>query len=175
MRARGAPSNEAQAKRESVLRLVGKEEPRVHWADYPRLEPGDYTAYCAWSRWYWDPGFKRWTCLLRFNILSADLHQSLGTVPMWFNGGTGSKPQAGRRSRYFPAWVEANGRPPARNDRLSPSVFVRRMARVRVADTTRNSVPYSVVQKVLEWSTGQEVNQSHSQGRHAATPYRSKE
>jgi hypothetical protein len=41
------------------LRLVREEEPAVDWANYPRIEPRVYSAYCKKAHWYWDPGFKR--------------------------------------------------------------------------------------------------------------------
>jgi hypothetical protein len=145
--------------------LVRESEPAVNWADYPRIAPGVYPAYCKKAHWYWEPGFKRWTCLLLFDVLCEGLQSSVGTIPMWMNGGNGDKPKAGRRTLYFPAWVKANGGPPPRKDRLSPHVFEKRMAIVRVADTLKGALPYSVVRQILEWSTGTPVNQSHSQGR----------
>jgi hypothetical protein len=149
------------------LRLVGNNEQAVEWMEYPRIEPGDYPAYCAWAKWYWDASYNRWTCLLKFKVLSANHMDTLATVPMWFNGGAGERPRAGRRTLYFSAWIMANGGPPVRKDRLSASVFVRRIARVRVADTTKGPAPYSVVREIIAWSTGgQAVNQSHSQGGH---------
>jgi hypothetical protein len=141
------------------LRLVREEEPAVDWANYPRIEPRVYSAYCKKAHWYWDPGFKRWTCLMLFDVLTEDLQSSLATVPMWMNGGSGDGPRAGLRSIYFPAWVKANGGPPARKDRLSPRVFEKRMARVRVGDTFKGAVTYSVVRQILDWSTGKRVNQ----------------
>jgi len=116
--------------------LVNEEEPSVTWADYPRIKPGDYPAYCKKAHWYWEPGFKRWTCILWFVVLGEDLHTPLGKIPMWINGGNAKNPHAGRRGRYLLEWVKANGGPPARRDRLPPRVFAKRMARVRVADTT---------------------------------------
>jgi hypothetical protein len=146
------------------LRLVKENEPAVEWGEYPRIEPGVYPGYCKRAQWYWEPGFKRWTCILLFDVLSECLQRPLGTIPMWMNGGNGDKPKAGRRTRYLPEWVRANGGPPARRDRLSPRVFAKRMASVRVADTVKGALPYSVVRQILEWSTGTPVNQSHSQG-----------
>jgi hypothetical protein len=81
-------------------------------------------------------------------------------VPQWFNGGNGKKPRAGRRANYFAEWVKANGGPPARKDRLSSRVFVRRIAKVELGDTG-GLVPYSVVRRVVAWSTGTPVNKSH--------------
>jgi hypothetical protein len=154
-----------QATKPPALHLVHEKEPAAEWADYLRIEPGEYAAYCKRAKWYWEPGFKRWTCILLFDALANGSQRSLGTVPIWFNGGKKAKPYAGRRSLYLSAWVEANGGPPARRDRLGPSVFVRRMARVQVGDTM-GPIPYSVVRKILQWSTGTPVNPSHSQERH---------
>jgi hypothetical protein len=140
-------------------------EPSVEWTEYPRIEPGEYPAYCRRAHWYWDPGFKRWTCLLQFDVLLEGSQRPLGTIPMWLNGGNGKRPKAGRRTRYFIEWIKAKGSPPTRLDRLSPQVFVRRMARVGVADN-KGAVPYSVVQEILEWSTGSS-SQSVTQSREA--------
>jgi hypothetical protein len=92
-----------------------------------------------------------------WDILAGDLERRLATIPQWFNGGGGNKPKAGRRTNYFAAWVTANCAPPVRKDRLSPTVFVRRMAQVEVGDTD-GLVPYSVVRRVITWSTGKPVS-----------------
>jgi hypothetical protein len=129
------------------------EEPDVVWGDYVRLEPGNYQAYCKRANWYWDPSYKRWTCLLLFDVLATNLNDSLGTIPLWFNGGDKDKPRAGRRGLYLSEWVRANGGPPVRKDRLSPKVFIKRMAHIQVGDT-KGSMPYSVVRQILNWNTG---------------------
>ena len=134
--------------------------PNVNWGEYPRLTPGEYSAYCKWAEWYWEPGYQRWTCLIHWEILVAGGECALATVPQWFNGGNGKKPRAGRRANYFAEWVKANGGPPARKDRLSSRVFVRRIAKVELGDTG-GLVPYSVVRRVVAWSTGTPVNKSH--------------
>jgi hypothetical protein len=148
---------------------VPKVEPEIQWRDYDRIEPGIYPAYCRWAKHYRDPGFKRWTCLLRFDLLSDDLVRVLARVPLWMNLGARDKPHAGRRRRYFKEWVRANGGPPARRDRLSPKVFTGRIARVEIGDTNCDA-PYSVVRKIVSWETGprsgHSVSKSHSQGRH---------
>jgi len=149
--------------------LLSHTEPAIEWRDYDRVEPGIYPAYCRWAKHYKDPGFKRWTCLLRFDLLSADLLRVLACVPFWMNLGAGEKPNAGRRKRYFLEWVRANYGPPMRSDRLSPKVFTGRMAQVEIGDT-KGDAPYSVVRKILSWKTGgipgHSVIKSHSQGRH---------
>ena len=135
------------------LVLVPRSEPAIQWRDYDRIEPGVYPAYCRWAKIYRDPGFKRWTCLILFEVLSNDLMRVLATVPFWVNLGARDKPHAGRRMRYFKEWARANGEPPPRGDRLSPRVFTRRMAHIEVGDTD-GEAPYSVVRKITSWETG---------------------
>jgi hypothetical protein len=140
----------------------------IEWTDYPKIPTGEYSAYCAWAGKYYDPVFKRWTCLLRFDVLRESGIGVVARVPMWLSLGTGEKPRAPRRSNYFKEWVHASGGSPSRGDRLSPQVFVHRIARVEVGDTTKGPAPYSVVKKILLWETGKSghsVSKSHSQGR----------
>ena len=130
----------------------------IEWGDHSRITPGEYRAYCKWGKWYFDPGFKRWTCLLRWEVLSHNL-TPLAIVPQWFALGRGEKPRASRRGKYFPEWIRANGGPPSRRDRLSPAVFVHRMARVEVGDT-EGPAPYSVIRRIIDGSRVFLVTQS---------------
>jgi hypothetical protein len=123
----------------------------IEWVAYPRIEPGEYRAYCIWAKQYRDPGLHRWTCLLRWNVLRED-GTVIATVPMWFPLGNRERPHASRRGKYLPEWVRANGVPPLRGDRLSPRVFVRRIARIEVGDAD-SPAPYSVVRKIIRWET----------------------
>jgi hypothetical protein len=139
----------------------------IEWKDYPHIPPGEYRAYCKWGKQYRDPGFRRWLCLLRWDVFSDDLVRVIATLPQWFPLGSRDKARASRRGKYLPAWILANGGPPARRDRLSPSVFVHRMARVEVGDT-EGPAPYSVVRQIIQWETGSSghsVSKSTSQGR----------
>ena len=162
--------------RQIVPVLVPYSESAIQWRDYDRIEPGVYPAYCWWARHYRDPGLKRWTCLARFDVLSHDLVRVLARVPWFLSLGEREKPHAGRRGKYLKEWVRANGAPPKRGDRLSPRVFVRRMARVAVGDTDpeKSPAPYSVVRRIVSWETGavsgHSVIKSHSQGRHGLNP-----
>jgi hypothetical protein len=143
-------------KTKTKTKKTTSDEPEVEWGEYPRIEPGDYPAYCLRAKWYWDHYYRRWTCLLVFDALAANLVDSLGEVPVWFNGGNDeTHPKAPRRGNYFVAWLAANGRKPPRRDRLAPKVFTKRMAQVRVGDTV-GPCPYSVVKKILSWKTGSE-------------------
>jgi len=143
--------------------LLPPSGPAIQWRDYDRIAPGVYPAYCRWAKHYRDPGFKRWTCLLLFDVLSGDLVRVVARVPFWMNLGAGDKPHAGRRKKYFKEWVRANGEPPARQDRLSPKVFTARTARVEIGDT-KGDAPYSVVRKIISWETG--VVRGHSVSSH---------
>lgn len=155
------------ASRRSGPVLVPRVEPEIQWQDYDRISPGVYPAYCRWAKRYFDRGFKRWTCLLRFEVLSSDLVRVIANVPMWLNLGAKDKPHAGRRRRYFAEWIHANGGAPHRTDRLSPDVFTRRMARVVVADT-KSDAPYSKVSKILSWETGGSLSHLVTQSRTAS-------
>lgn len=136
-----------------------KPDDAIEWAAYPRIEPGKYFAYCFWADKYMDRGFQRWTCLLRWDVLSEDQQKTIAKpIPLWFTLGSGDKARAPRRGRYLREWVRANGSPPVKGDRLSPNVFTRRIARVEIGDTD-SPVPYSVVRKIIEWQTG---NTGHS-------------
>ena len=150
----------------------------IEWNDYPRIPPGEYSAYCAWAGRYYDRAFKRWTCLQRFDVLRENGTDVVARIPMWLSLGNGEKPRASRRSNYLKEWVKANGGPPVRSDRLSSHVFVHRIARVEVGDTTKGPVPYSVVKKILRWETGGSGSLSHqvTQSRTAwVNPSRKKE
>jgi hypothetical protein len=113
---------------------------------------GQYLAFCRKAQIYFDGGFKRWTCLLDFDILS-ERFELIATLPLWFNLGTSKKARVTRRSKFLDAWSKANGAPPSRIDRLSPRVFLRRMCRVTVGDSN-GQLPRSVVREILEWKTG---------------------
>lgn len=133
--------------------LAMRPGPEIKWQDYDRIEPGIYRAYCRWAGHYRDPGFRRWTCLIRFDLLSEDLTRVIAHVPFWMNLGARDKPHAGRRGNYFKEWVRARGEPPARGDRLSPKAFTHRMALLEIGDT-KGDAPYSVVRNIVSWETG---------------------
>ena len=151
-------------------------EPEIEWRDYPLIESREYPAYCRCAKQYRDPAFKRWTCLLRWDVFTDDFLTVIACVPYWLSLGSKEKPWASRRGNYLKEWVKANGGPPIRGDRLSPRVFTQRMARVEVGDTdpAKSPVPYSVVRRILSWETGavsgHSVIKSHSQGRHGISP-----
>jgi hypothetical protein len=130
-----------------------------------QIPAGEYDAYARVADWYEDPQFKRWCCIVKFDVFDAGHNLLARDVPLWWNLGRGEKPKVGRRSKYFEAWTRASGEEPKRGDRLSPKVFVNRWARVRVGDSTGpkpkrgESLPkvvstYSRIQEILDWLTG---------------------
>jgi hypothetical protein len=126
----------------------------IDWKEYPRIAPGEYRAFCYWGKRYRDPGLRRWTCLLRWNVLSVDLQRTLAyCVPLWWSLGEGVNPRASRRGKYLREWVRANDGPPSTGNRLSPRVFTQRFARVEIGDAV-SPVPYSVVRRIIVWETG---------------------
>lgn len=152
-----------------IAKSVGPEYEKIEWKEYPRIAPGEYLAYCRWGKRYKDPAMRRWTCLLRWDVLTDDLLRiTAESIPMWFALGAKEKPHASRRGKYLREWVRANGEPPGRGDTLTPKVFTRRIARVEIGDT-ESPIPYSVVKRIIRWETGpscHSVSKSHSQGRH---------
>jgi hypothetical protein len=126
----------------------------IEWKAYPRIRPGEYRAYCSSAARYWDPGMRRWTCLLRWDVFENDVfHPIAQSVPLWLSLGDGEKPRASRRGKYLKEWARAYGAAPEPKNRLSPRVFTRRIARVEIGDT-ESPAPYSVVKKIIEWETG---------------------
>lgn len=125
----------------------------------PRIEPGEYPAFSRSAAVYSDGLYQRWVCAVQFDILSDSLIETIARLTWYLNMGNRDKPHAGRRGKYWAAWIKANDGPPKRNDRLSPRVFERRYAVVRVDDTTKTHRQdptdeqncYSVVRDVVRW------------------------
>jgi hypothetical protein len=149
-----SPANDEVAESE-VSTKQSDDNIEISWSDYPHVEPGEYRAYCRVAKTYFDVRFKRWTCLLRFDLLSNDSQRVLAErIPFWLSLGYGEKPHASRGSRYFATWLDANGgHKPRRSDRLSHRIFLRRICRVRVADSESKTL-YSKVREILSWETG---------------------
>jgi len=62
-----------------------------------------------------------------------------GSVSGFLNLGQRKQPHAGRESRYFRLWCQANGGPPKSGQPMSPEVFLGKFFRVRVETATTNS------------------------------------
>src|SRR3954453_3549445 len=96
--------------------------PEIEWREYPSIPSGEYSAYCKLAKQYWDPAFRRWTCLLRWDVLSRDLLNVVAKIPVWLPLGAHETPRASRRGKFLREWVIANNGPPSRGDRLSLKV-----------------------------------------------------
>lgn len=120
---------------------------------YPRYEPGEYEIRCTEAKFYRDPRFRRLVCRLRCALV-IDPEREV----YWFlNLGTGPKPEAGRGSKYWRAWVIANGILPKKRQVLSVRVFVGKIFLVRIGDVERRMdgsehsevEKYSVIQEII--------------------------
>ena len=139
-----------------------REHPEISWTFTPRIEAGEYRAFSVAGNVYRDRQFKRWVCAIHFDIRDDSLLVTLARLTWYLNLGAKETPRAGRRGNYWAAWVQANGGPPRRNDRLSSRVFEGRYAVVRVEDTTKthrqsavnDGESYSVIRDVVKWETG---------------------
>jgi len=142
---------------QSKLRVLSQTDivPEQRVRQYAHIEAGTYTGFCRAAQIYLDRGYGRWTCLLLFDLLRPESGDTIACdVPVWFALGSGKKASVSRRSKYFSAWILANGAPPRRDDRMSARVFVNRVAIVRVADTQGPS-PYSKISAIIRWETGE--------------------
>lgn len=142
-------------------RLVRQSEPDITHDAYVRITPGEYRAYCRAARIYRDPGFKKWVCLLRWEVFDSAGSRIMARIPQWLY--IGRKPHATRRAQFWREWCRAHGGAPSREDRMTARAFARRLARVLVDDSgpppdkgghVSPYSAYSVVRRILEWETG---------------------
>jgi hypothetical protein len=84
----------------------------------------------------WVRAYRRWS--LRPECIVVDEGISLSA---FFN--LGNNPEGpstpGRQSRYFQAWVMANGEPPQKGEPLDWNIFLGKYFTAEVADCTRDS------------------------------------
>jgi hypothetical protein len=145
-------------------------EPTIDWVHTPHLTPGNYRARSRCAAAYWDRQFRRWVCAVQFDIFDDSLLETLGRCTWYLNLGSKLRPKSGRRSRYWNAWVKANGGPPSRRDRLSPSIFEGRYAVVEVKSSSKTfqcatvepDFAYSVIRNVVMWETGSTNHSNHT-------------
>ena len=111
----------------------------IEWDFTPSIEPGEYHAISRRARTYFDRRFKRHVCAVEFDILGAPAEDGRCRLVWYLNLGSKDKPKAIRRSNYWSAWLQANGRPPKRSDRLSPRAFEGRAATLKKWGCQENS------------------------------------
>jgi hypothetical protein len=154
----------SQNRKPAPVSTPERAEPEIRYCHQDRIEPGQYRAYCRSAQVYRDGPYARWICALQFDILDDSLTQMLARLTCFLNLGSLDEPRAtSRRSKYWRAWVAANGSiAPRRKDRISPRIFERRHAVVLVSDVKKNfqqislgsDEAYSVVREIIRWETG---------------------
>ncbi|WP_263382254.1 hypothetical protein [Granulicella arctica] len=105
--------------------------------EYPVLRPGKYTVRGLsiqgpdWVRSYF-----RWSLRIEFGLTTET-----ESVSAFFNfGSDAAKPRIGRQSRYYKAWVVANGEHPRKGEEMSANVFLEgQFFEVEVDDCNRDA------------------------------------
>ena len=144
----GVPSARQPRRGPQIIRAPQTE---IEFDYRDRFEPGEYPAYCRATKVWRDKQYRRWICTLQFDVRTEDLLQVIGRVTMFLNLGKKERPHAGRRGKYWAAWLQANGGHPKRRDKLSQKVFERRMALIVIGDVPNKF--YSVVREIEGWET----------------------
>jgi hypothetical protein len=121
-----------------------------HGAERPQITPGEYSARCTGFQ---GPMLVRqfgvWKVRLEF-VLDPDDH----LVSCFFALGQDKKNlHIGQRSKYWKAWVRANGSPPRQGQDMSPGVFVNEslVYTVKVSNATKDG-KNPVEEKALAYS-----------------------
>jgi hypothetical protein len=101
----------------------GETKGKLVWegTEYPRLDPGKHVVRGTKIQGpEWVRNFGRWSLRIEF----ATVHEP-GCVSAFFNfGNDRENPHVGRQSKYFQAWVMANGELPKKGQAMSPDVFL---------------------------------------------------
>jgi hypothetical protein len=105
--------------------------------DYPILSPGVYTVRGVKTQGpVWVRSFRRWSLRVEFGLV----HESV-SVSAFFNFGDSPEgPRIGRQSRYYKAWVLANGEHPRKGQKMSPDIFLEgQFFEVEIAECNRDA------------------------------------
>src|SRR6266704_4385067 len=104
---------------------------------YARITPGRHMVRVVELQGpEWVRAYRRWSLRLECVVVDEG-----ALVSAFFNlGGTPIRPGTpGRQSRYFRAWVMANGEAPVKGQPLDWNIFIDKYFTVEVADCTRDS------------------------------------
>jgi hypothetical protein len=104
---------------------------------YPRLNAGRHMVRVVDLQGpEWVRAYRRWSLRLECIVVDEGV-----AVSAFFNFGTNRNAPStpGRQSKYFKAWVVANGDPPRKGEPLDWNIFVGKYFTVEVADCTRDS------------------------------------
>jgi hypothetical protein len=104
------------------IALVPK-TPTLVWkgADYPKISSGKYQVRgVSYQGPEWVRAYQRWSLRIEFALVTEP-----GRASAFFNFGTNpEKVHIGRQSRYWKAWVQANGELPTKGQEMTPEVFL---------------------------------------------------
>lgn len=113
--------------------------PTWRGANYARVPAGQYHALAVRTQGpEWIFTFRRWSLLVEFELLGES---ESARVCAFFNmGDHRAGPKVGSRSRYFQAWMLANGERPRKGQAMVPDVFLEgQMYEVQVEDCRKNA------------------------------------
>jgi hypothetical protein len=102
----------------------------------------------------WVRRYQRWSIMLEFLLISDDVR-----VCAFYNmGNNPEKPHAGPQSRYFKAWVIANGGRPSAKQKLDATIFLHgQLFEIEVSDSVKDAegsnkaepLVYSRVERII--------------------------
>ena len=135
----------------------GTPVPIWNGAEYKRVQPGRYSAVVVRVQGpEWVRSYRRWSLLVEFELLGDS--ETVRICAFFNMGSDRSRPTPGRQSRFFKAWVIANGELPRKRQAMDPKIFMDgQVYRIEVEDCTAASDEsekpageiYSKVTKVL--------------------------
>jgi hypothetical protein len=114
-------SVESVRQRAAVVNISEGAELMWRGPEYPVLPAGRYTVRGAAIQGpQWLPNYQRWSLRVEFTLIDEPV-----LVSSFFNMGSDrNRPHIGRRSKYYKAWVLANGEHPRRRQKMSPDIFL---------------------------------------------------
>ena len=150
-----AEKSRPPARKQQVVSIAQGSGLKWRGPDYPVLPAGKYTVCgCKTQGPEWLRNFRRWSLRVEFVLVGEPVQ-----VSAFFNlGSDPSGPRIGRQSRYYKAWVLANGEHPRKHQEMSASVFLDgQLFEVEVEDSNRTAEGepkagaevYSIVGKIL--------------------------
>jgi hypothetical protein len=114
-------SEEPIPQRAEVVNISQAAELVWRGPEYPVLPTGKYTVRgVAIQGPQWLRNYQRWSLRVEFTLIDEPI-----LVSAFFNFGSDrNRPNVGRRSKYYKAWVLANGEHPRRRQQMSPDIFL---------------------------------------------------
>jgi len=113
--------------------------------DRPRIEPGEYIAFCHGTKVINYYGERK--LMIQFRLCGGRYDGLELFLPCPFPRGARSY-----RTKYYKQWVIANGARPERGQRMPRSVFVNKKFRILVGDSKRRFDNGELMPKFLQYS-----------------------